>query len=171
MKKILFLFLISGALGINNLQANPVTIPSFPIEGEVEFPELPSETPEEEALAGWKLEKNYTAVLESKLDVFVPLEIISDIDIDAVVVDNEEVKIPFDVELNKEPEKKDYYKLKFSETEIDIDNDGKIDTVIYSPKYINQRIVRENYVKIQGENISKDGEYSKKIYITVEVDE
>ncbi|WP_300341574.1 hypothetical protein [Fusobacterium sp.] len=170
MKKILFIFLVSGILGTVPLEAETLPKPSFPVEMG-ELPEVPTQTPEEEVAAGWKLEKNYTVVLESKLNVFVPLEIISDIDIDAVVIDKEEATIPFEIVLNKEPERKDYYKLKFSETEIDIDNDGRIDTVIYSPKYINQRIIRENYVKIQGENISEDGKYSKKIYITVEVDE
>ncbi|MGL5122601.1 MAG: hypothetical protein ACRC6K_00325 [Fusobacteriaceae bacterium] len=120
---------------------------------------------------GWKLEKNYTVLLESRLNIFVPLEILSDIDINAVVIDGEEVNIPFEISLNREPKKKDYYKLKFSETKIDIDNDGLIDTTIYSPKYINQKIVKESYVNIKGANISKDGDYYKKIYITIEVDE
>lgn len=136
-----------------------------------DLPDTPKITPKEEVEEGWVLERNYIAVVDEKVKVFVPLEIISDINIDAVVVDNEEVKIPFEIKLNKEPEKKDYYKLKFSETNIDIDNDGKVDTIIYAPKYINKRIVDESYVKIKGENISKDGDYQKKIYVTIEVEE
>lgn len=168
--------LLCSILCATSIYSNPVigeiTKPVIPTEnGNIEIPELPNKTTDEELAAGWKLQKNYTALLESKLDVFVPLEILSDIDINAVIIDNEELNIPFEIELNKEPEKKDYYKLKFSETEIDIDNDGKIDTYIYSPKYINQRIVKENYVNIKGSNISKDGDYYKKIYITIEVDE
>ena len=171
-----FLTLICSILCATSIYSNPivggVTKPAIPTEsGNIELPELPNKTTDEELAAGWKLQKNYTAMLESKLEVFVPLEILSDIDINAVVIDNEELNIPFEIELNKEPEKKDYYKLKFSETEIDIDGDGKIDTSIYSPKYINQRIVKENYVNIKGSNISKDGDYYKKIYITIEVDE
>lgn len=136
-----------------------------------DLPDTPKTTPKEEVDEGWILEKNYIAVVDEKVKVFVPLEIISDIDIDTIVVDNEEVEVPFQIKLNKEPEKNDYYRLKFSETRIDIDNDGKIDTVIYAPKYINKRIVGESYVKIKGENISKDGDYHKKIYIAIEVDE
>lgn len=171
-----FLILICSILYTTSVYSNPiiggVVKPTIPTEnGNIELPELPNKTTDEELAAGWKLQKNYTALLESKLEVFVPLEILSDIDINAIVIDNEELNIPFEIELNKEPEKKDYYKLKFSETEIDIDGDGKIDTYIYSPKYINQRIVKENYVNIKGSNISKDGDYYKKIYITIEVDE
>lgn len=146
--------------------------PTLPPEMQgVELPTPPDKTTKEELESGWRLEKNYTAILESKMNVFVPLEILSDIDINAIIIDSEDLNIPFDIELNKEPDRKNYYKLKFSETEIDIDNDGKIDTFIYSPKYINQKIVSENYVNIKGANISKDGDYYKKIYITIEVDE
>lgn len=174
LKKIMTL--VCSILWVTSVYSNPivsgVTKPVVPTEnGDIELPEAPKKSTEEELAAGWKLQKNYTALLESKLNVFVPLEILSDIDINAVVIDSEELNIPFEIELNKEPEKKDYYKLKFSETEIDIDNDGKIDTQIYSPKYINQKIASENYVNIKGANISKDGDYYKKIYITVEVDE
>ncbi len=171
-----FVVLLCGILCATSIYSKPIiegTIkPIVPTEsGDIELPELPNKTSDEELAAGWKLEKNYTALLESKLNVFVPLEILSDIDINAIVIDNEELNIPFEIELNKEPEKKDYYRVKFSETEIDIDNDGKIDTYIYSPKYINQRIVKENYVNIKGANITKDGDYYKKIYITIEVEE
>lgn len=148
-----------------------LTISSVFAEDKMELPEVPTKTSDEELKNGWRLEKNYTAFLESKLNVFVPLEILSDVDIKAVVMDDEELNIPFNIELNKEPSKKNYYKLKFSETNIDIDNDGQIDTQIYSPKYINQKIVKESCVKIKGKNISKDGEYYKKVYITIEVDE
>ncbi|WP_407536465.1 hypothetical protein [Cetobacterium somerae] len=166
----------SIVLGVTSIYANPVvdgiTKPVIPSEGiGIELPELPKRDTEDELETGWRLEKNYTAFLESKLNVFVPLEILSDIDINAVVIDDEELNVPFELEMNKEPERKDYYKLKYSETEIDIDNDGQIDTFIYSPKYINQRVIKDNYVLIKGKNISKDGDYYKKIYITIEVDE
>ncbi len=117
------------------------------------------------------LEKTYTVMLESKIKVFVPLEILTDIDIDALIIGNEEVKVPFDIELNKEPEKLNWYRLHYSETEIDIDNDGNADTFIYSPKYINSRIMKNNYVKIQGDKISNDGEYKRKVFMTVIIDE
>lgn len=114
------------------------------------------------------LEKNYTVMIEARVNIFIPLEIVSDIDIEATVYGNQIVEVPFEVEFNKEPEKKNYYKLKYSETEIDIDNDGSIDTYIYSPEYVNTRYVRDNFVRIYGEKISQEGEYNKKIYITVE---
>lgn len=168
--------LIALPLLVVQLNAQPiienVERPTISTEtGDLLLPELPKETPKEQAKLGWKLVKNYTAVLESKLNVFVPLEILSDIDINAIVLDSEELNVPFQIELNKSPEKKNYYKLKFSETEIDIDNDGLIDTKIYAPKYINKKIIEDNYVNIKGKNISKDGDYYKKIYITIEVDE
>ncbi|MGL5413965.1 hypothetical protein [Cetobacterium sp.] len=175
MKRKLIILFGAIILGATQTYSSPTindVVTTIPTEnGNVELPEPPQKSTDEEIQAGWKLEKNYTALLQSKLNVFVPLEILSDIDINAVVIDDEELNIPFELELNKEPEKKDYYKLKFSENEIDIDSDGKIDTFIYSPKYINQRIVKENYVQIKGKNISKDGDYYKKIYITIEVDE
>lgn len=115
------------------------------------------------------LEKNMTVILENKVNVFVPLEIISDIDIEALIVDNEKVEVPFEVEFNKTPKKKDYYKLHYSENKIDIDNDGQIDTYIYSTPYINTKIKKDNMVWIDGEKISKEGTFKKKIYMTIEV--
>lgn len=47
------------------------------------------------------LEKNTSVYLDSKVDVYVPLEIISDVDIDALIIDDSQVKIPFSVELNR----------------------------------------------------------------------
>lgn len=73
--------------------------------------------------------------------------------------------------MNRKPEKQNYYSVKYSESVIDIDNDGKPDTYIHSPKYINERISKDNYVKIYGENISKEGKHKKTVYITVEVGE
>ncbi len=115
------------------------------------------------------LEHTYTVMMESKVDLYIPLEVITDIDIDATVIGKQVKEIPFEIELNRTPEKKDYYSIKYSESVIDIDNDGKPDTYIHSPKYVNERIVKDNYVKIYGENISKAGKHTKDVYITVEV--
>lgn len=115
-----------------------------------------------------RLEKNFTVMLEAKVNIFIPLEVVSDIDIEATVYGNQVLDIPFEIELNKEPERKNYYKLVFSEKEIDIDSDGKIDTYIFSPEFINTRYINDNYLKVYGENISQEGEYVKKVYITVE---
>ncbi|MGL5722946.1 hypothetical protein [Cetobacterium sp.] len=117
------------------------------------------------------LEKTYTVMVEAKVDVFIPLEVISDINIEATIIGNQIKEIPFEIELNRAPEKKDYYSIKYSETVIDIDGDGNPDTYIHSPKYINEKISKDNYVKIYGEKISKEGKHNKTIYVTVEVGE
>lgn len=117
------------------------------------------------------LEKTYTVMMEAKVDVFIPLEIISDINIKTTIIGNQIKTIPFELELNRTPERKDYYSIKYSENVIDIDKDGKPDTYINSPKYINEKISKDNYVKIYGENISKEGKHNKTIYVTVEIGE
>lgn len=106
-----------------------------------------------------------------KAQVIVPLEVISDVDIKALVIDDQEVTVPFQLELNKKPDRENFYKINFSQKEIDIDKDGRIDTVIYVNEKINSKIIRDNYVKIEGKNISKEGTHRKKVYITVEVDD
>ncbi|MGL4935572.1 MAG: hypothetical protein ACRC51_08845 [Cetobacterium sp.] len=115
------------------------------------------------------LEKTYTIMLEAKVGVFIPLEVVSDINIETTIVGNQIKEIPFEIELNRTPEKKDYYSIKYSESSFDIDNDGKVDTYIYSPPYINQKISKDNYVKIYGEHISTEGRHSKVVYVTVEI--
>lgn len=174
MFKKLIILVVSFLYGISLFANSNIGIlpPIIPGEsGNIGVPELPNKNTDDELTNGWRLQKNYTALLESKLNVFVPLEILSDIDISAVIIDDDELNIPFEIELNKKPERNNYYQLKFSETEIDIDNDGKIDVLIYSPKYINQKILKDNYVLIKGKNISTDGDYYRKVYITIEVDE
>ncbi len=148
-----------------NIKPNlPSELPLIPL-----IPTLPNEIENIDEDGNIRnLEKNYTVMIEAKVNIFVPLEIVSDINIDATVYGNQIVEVPFDIELNKEPEKKNYYKLKYSETEIDIDNDGKIDTYIYSPEFINTRYIRDNLVRIHGDKISQEGDYIKKVYVTVE---
>lgn len=114
------------------------------------------------------LEKTYTVMLEAKVNVFIPLEVVSDINIETTIVGNQIKEIPFEIELNRKPEKQNYYSVRYSESSFDIDNDGKIDTYIHSPKYINDKISKDNYVKIYGEQISKEGKHSKVVYVTVE---
>lgn len=142
----------------------PTTIPLIPL-----VPALPNavENIDEEGNVR-NLEKNFTVMVEAKVNVFIPLEIVSDIDVEATVFDNEIVDVPFEIELNREPEKQNYYKIKYSETNIDIDNDGKVDTYIHSPEFANAKYIKDNFVRIYGENISKEGSYNKKIYLTVE---
>lgn len=171
MVKKLFIFMLL----IANLGYAKKSIPAFPIlpplEDGVSSPEIP-QLPSEDLVENGgvrPLEQNTTVMLDMKLDVFVPLEIVSDVDIQALVIDNQKLEVPFDVELNKVPEKKDYYSLKFSETEIDIDNDGQIDTTIYTPKFINTRIVEDNILYIDGEKISREGTHQRKVYMTIQV--
>lgn len=115
------------------------------------------------------LEKTYTVMLESKVNIFVPLEVITDINIETTVVGDQIVDIPFEIELNRKPEKENYYSIKYSENIIDIDGDGTPDTYIFSPKYINDKVSKDNFVRIYGENISKEGTHKKDVYITVEI--
>lgn len=111
-----------------------------------------------------------TVMVGMRAKIFVPLEIISDVDIKAMVIDDQELTVNFDLELNREPERKDYYRINFSEKELDLDGDGKIDTKIYTPEFANSKIVDSNYVVIQGANITKDGTYFKRVNVTVEVE-
>ncbi|WP_291255901.1 hypothetical protein [Fusobacterium sp.] len=140
------------------------TYPMIPL-----LPAIPTKGENRENDEVRKLEKTYTVMLESRVNVFVPLEVISDINIDAVLVGDQIAEIPFEIELNRKPEKKDYYSIKYSENILDIDNDGQMDTYIYSPQYINEKISKDNTVKIYGEKISKEGTHKKKVYVTVEV--
>lgn len=116
------------------------------------------------------LEKIDTLMLKIQTNIYVPLEIVSDVEIEATLVDDQEVTIPFNIETNKEPDKKDYYKLKFSENEIDIDKNGTIDTYLYTTKYINSKISDGNFVNIKGSGISTEGTFYKKVYLTIEVE-
>lgn len=113
--------------------------------------------------------KTKTIMMGINTNVVIPLEIISDIDIEAMVIDDQDVLVPFELEMSKTPNKKDYFRIKYSETKIDIDNDGNIDTYIYSNKYINSKIQKDNYVLIRGRNISKEGYHEKIVYIDVEI--
>lgn len=144
--------------------ANPnLSMPMIPL-----IPASPVEKVDENEDV-WVLEKISTVMMESTVKVIVPLEIISDVEIKAMVIDNQKLDIPFEIEMNKEPEKKDYYMLKYSQKELDLDNDGNIDTRIYSPKYINKKVVDDNILSIDGSNITKEGLHKKRVYITVEV--
>lgn len=116
------------------------------------------------------IEKIDTLKMRAEVKVYVPLEVISDVEITATLVDDQEVTLPFSLELNKNPDSRGNYKIKFSENEIDIDNDGVKDTFIYSTEYIKSRIVENNYIIIKGGNISNEGEFYKRIYLTVEVE-
>ncbi len=140
-----------------------ISIPMIPI-----IPASPNEKVDENEEV-WILEKISTVMMESRVNVVVPLEIISDIEIKAMVIDDQKLDIPFEIEMNKEPERKDYYGLKYSEKEFDLDNDGNIDTRIYSPKYINKKVVDDNILSIDGSKITKEGLHRKRVYITVEV--
>lgn len=109
--------------------------------------------------------------VDLKAEVIVPLEVISDVHIKALVVDDENLEIPFEVELSRKPEAAGIYRLNFSKTSLDIDDDGVVDTEIFASKNIDNKKIKDNYVKITGKNISKEGTHKKRVYITVEVND
>lgn len=170
---VVFVTLSGIAMGTESLDKLPIIplIPLVPAAPNIEIDNTSKEeVGEQEEVKSRVLEKIDTVMLPIKTSVYVPLEIISDVEIEATLIDDQEITIPFNVETNKKPEKKDYYKLKFSENEIDIDKDGAIDTYLYSSKYINSKILDGNYVNIKGSGISTEGNFYKKIYLTVEVE-
>ena len=185
MKKLLVLILVLLSCNIlaSELVHIPTTLPLLPEDYENQpnllpaIPLIPALPSEESTTGGngeevkWKLEDSYTIHLDTKVKAVVPLEIITDVDIKALVVDNQQLTIPFELEMNKEPDKQNFYILNYSETEIDIDGDGILDTFIYSPKYINKKLVTDNYLFIDGKNITREGVHKKKVYITVELNE
>ena len=162
MKKLLTLFFLIFSITIFSEESKPSEplvpmiplLPSMPINPEAEGKPVPLEVK--------------TVIMKMETEIVVPLEIISDVEIQAMVIDDQRVVVPFEIEMNKEPDKKDYYKLNYSETEIDIDGDGKKDTSVYSNEYINSKIEKENYVVVEGKNISKEGYHEKIIYLTIE---
>ncbi len=173
--KLLFIFVVTSLFSYANLVFEKPNI-SLPNIEDIVIPTLPTDDKEEKDengnIIGRRiLEKNTTVYLESKVKLFVPLEIISDIDIETMVVDNQKVEIPFEIEMNKEPERKDYYRLKYSEDKIDIDMDGELDTFIYSSPFINTKILKDNIIYIDGGKISKEGTFKKKVYMTIEIKE
>lgn len=175
-----FIFFKQGYSNVNE----EIFIPAIPLPPEILKPENLENPNNEFAIPEIKksgididgeelryLEKTYTVMMEAKVNVFIPLEVVSDLDIETTIIGDQVKEIPFEIELNRVPEKKDYYSIKYSESILDIDGDGNFDTYIHSPKYINQKISKDNYVKIYGEKISKEGKHSKTIYVTVEVGE
>ena len=172
-KKILYLMLLISSVSF----AEEISIPNIPNVPPInkdelpELPKLPTEDKQEKNGKIRKLLRNTTVMLQSKVEVSVPLQIMSDVDIETMVIDEQKLEIPFDIELNKEPDIKNYYKIKYSENNIDIDNDGQVDTVIYSPPYLNTRIIEDNIVYIDGAKISKEGTHKRKVYMTIEVKE
>lgn len=167
MKKLLGILMMIIAINATGAEDKAPVVPMIPL-----LPALPVQpagdgTQNGEETVRKPLETK-TLIMGMEVEVVVPLEIISDVEIQAMVIDEQEIEVPFEIEMNKEPDKKDFYKLNFTETEIDIDDDGQDDTYIYSSKFINSKIEKDNKVVIKGKNISKEGLHRKIIYITVE---
>lgn len=166
---VLFFALFSLGMGEEH---TPTPLPSFPdYPVGIEPPSYEVDVENGENIETWILEKAGTLSVKASAEIIVPLEIISDVEVKAIVVDDQIVEIPFDVEMNKAPERKEYYRLKFSETEIDIDGDGKIDTVIVAPEFINEKVVKDSFVRVSGEGITDEGTYNRTVYMTIEVRE
>lgn len=157
--KYLFCFIFAGLIVIGAEENETPLFPMIPI-----LPAIPNDK-ERVPL------ETKTIIMGAYTEVVVPLEIISDVDIEAMVIDEQEIEVPFEIELNREPEKKDYYRVHFSEKEVDIDDDGQTDTYIYANEFLNSRIEKENRVVIKGKNISKEGYHKKVVYITVEIND
>ena len=113
------------------------------------------------------IESGKEMTMKVQANIVTPLQIMTDLDVKATVVDNQKLEIPFKLEMNKNPNKT--YELSYTENLIDIDNDGKIDTHIISPKYINKKVVDDNLIIIDGQNISVEGTHRKKVYINIEM--
>lgn len=163
--KILTVFCLTSIIAFGKAKTS---VPMLPL-----LPAIPIEKVEETEdgnIITRRLLNTGTLEVQLQADVVVPLEIISDIEIKALVVDDENLEVPFEVELNKKPDRAGIYKLNFSKTALDIDDDGVIDTEIFASQNINSKIIKDNYVKITGKNISKEGTHRKRVYITVEVD-
>ena len=176
--KLLFLLILIVSFKISSSKENiGITKPTFPIPPNIVNPEDPDFAIPEIPTSGVDLdeedlrylEKTYTVMMEAKVNVFIPLEVISDINIETTVIGDQIKEIPFEIELNRKPEKENYYSIKYSESIFDIDKDGKMDTYIHSPLFINEKITKDNYIKIYGENISKEGKHNKIVYVTVEI--
>lgn len=161
MRKLLGILMIFIGINIICVDEAPI-MPMIPL-----LPAIPNK-PEVEGETQKRPLETKTIIMGMEVEVIIPLEIISDIEIQAMIIDDQEVEVPFEIEMNKEPDKKDFYKLNFTENEIDIDDDGQDDTYIYSSKFINSKIEKDNKVVIKGKNISKEGYHQKIIYITVE---
>lgn len=126
-----------------------------------------SNSEEKNLLSEWSYEENIDLLMEVEAEVIVPLQIITDLNIKATVIDNQKLEIPFKLEMNKDSKKT--YKLSYSENLIDIDNDGVTDIQISSPELSSDRVVENNKIIIYGNGIKNDGLYRKKIYITIEL--
>lgn len=167
MKKIILT--LCFLINFNVLTAAQESIPMIPL-----LPAIPTDKIEQVENGDpivRKLISSGILEIELKAEVIVPLEVISDVHIKALVIDDENLKIPFEVELNRKPEAAGIYRLNFSKTALDIDDDGIIDTEIFASKNIDSKNIKDNYVKITGKNISKEGTHKKRVYITVEVND
>ncbi|MEG0424286.1 MAG: hypothetical protein RR556_01015, partial [Cetobacterium sp.] len=104
MKKLLVLIqvLLSCNIMAEELVHIPTTLPLLPEDYERQpnllpaipvIPTLPSEESTEDSNGEdikWKLEDSYTINLDTKVQVVVPLEIITDVDIKALIIDDEQ---------------------------------------------------------------------------------
>lgn len=156
MKRVIGIIILIFSTMSYGVEENQPVIPMVPI-----LPAIPTDS---ERLPI----ETKTVMMGMGTEVIVPLEIISDVEIQAMVIDDQEIEVPFEIEFNKTPDKGKGYKIGYTETEIDIDDDGKTDTYIYSNTEINSKILTDNKVVIKGTNISKEGYHEKIIYITVE---
>ncbi len=157
MKKLITLFFLILNITIFSEESEPIIpmlplLPSMPANPEAEGKPVPLEVK--------------TIVMKMETEIVVPLEIISDVEIQAMVIDDQKVTVPFEIEMNKEPDKKDYYKLNYSETEIDIDiiSDVEIQAMVID----DQKVTVPFEIEMNKEPDKKD--YYKLNYSETEID-
>ena len=102
MKKLLSIILIifSIIFGVIGAEEEAPVIPMIPI-----LPAFPSNMEADGEIMRKPLETK-TVILGMEVEVVIPLEIISDIEIQAMVIDDQEIEVPFEIEINKEPDKR-----------------------------------------------------------------
>ena len=106
MKKLIMLFMVISSIGMaKSIPAIPIIPINPPTENKPDVPTLPTEDKVEADGRIRKLEQNTTILMNVQLKVEVPLEIVSDVDINAMVIDDMKLEIPFEIELNKKPDK------------------------------------------------------------------
>lgn len=142
-----------------------------------------------------KLEKTYTVRLEAKVDIRIPLEIATDVDLEIDLVGNERKKGNFDIELTKAPKENSTYHIVYinpynsnlggdNDVFLDMDDDGLVDTYIKSEDITksnvttegNKHIFKNNEYVVVGDNLrfrlntnGNTSTYKKTIYMTVEM--
>lgn len=140
------------------------------------------------------LKKTYTVRMSAKVDIRIPLEIVTDVNLNIDIVGYERKNGKFNIELTKKPKEGSTYHIVYTNPDnpefggeddvfIDVDGDGTIDTYIASKPITsssgtsqgNKVIISDNEYVVIGDNIqfkvngNTKSTYEKTIYMTVEM--